>query len=44
MIKRWKELDSLHCVKSLGIWHKIAHFLSVAKLSRCFMEFGKWMM
>jgi len=35
MIKRWKELDELPCVKRFGIKHKIAHFIGTASVFFC---------
>ena len=37
MIKRWKELDELPCVKRFGIKHKIAHFIGTASVTHCLM-------
>ena len=37
MIKRWKELNELPCVKEYGIRHKIAHIIGTASVTHCFM-------
>ena len=37
MIKRWKELSELPCVKEYGIGHKIAHFIGTASVTHCLM-------
>jgi len=35
MIKRWKELSELPCVKVYGIKHKIAHFIRSDNVFYC---------
>jgi len=35
MIKRWKELSELPCVKVYGIKHKIAHFIGSDNVFYC---------
>ena len=37
MIKRWKELNELPCVKEYGIWHKLAHIFGTANSIHCLM-------
>lgn len=37
MIKRWKELNELPCVKEYGIGHKIAHIIGTASVTHCLM-------
>ena len=37
MIKRWKELSELPCVKEYGIRHKIAHIIGTASVTHCLM-------
>ena len=35
MIKRWKELSELPCVKEYGLGHKIAHIIGTANTFHC---------
>lgn len=40
MLKKWKRLDELTCVKRFGIRHKISHFLGIHYISTCFTAIG----
>lgn len=41
MIKRWKALDELECVKEHGHNHKMAHLMGTYSISKCMMSVGK---
>lgn len=41
MIKRWKKLSELECVKEYGFGHKVSHFLGIHALSKCVMFLWK---
>jgi len=42
MMKKWRDLSNLACVKEYGLMHQLAHFLGIYYVSRCFMSFGKF--
>lgn len=41
MIKRWREITKMHCSKTHGFGHKIAHFLGIANPAYCLMSLGE---
>lgn len=40
IIKKWRNLSKLDCVKEFGIGHKIAHMLNIHMMSRCMCVIG----
>ena len=42
MLKKWKALDDLECVKMHGHNHKMAHMMGTHSYSKCFLAFGQW--
>lgn len=44
MLKKWKSLDDLECVKRYGHNHKMAHMLGTHSYSKCALAIGRWAM
>jgi len=42
VIRKWKSLSKLDCVKEFGLGHKIGHFLGIQRHARCMLVVGKW--
>ncbi|WP_342538459.1 hypothetical protein MKY15_20660 [Sporosarcina sp. FSL K6-1540] len=44
MLKKWKALDDLECVKMYGHNHKMAHMMGTHSYSKCVLAIGRWAM